>query len=80
MAAGVPVVASTRASLPELIGNAGLLADPSDADAFTAAVMTAATDESTRKRLRDEGRVLASRYTWDRAARGVHGHLSRLAH
>jgi glycosyltransferase involved in cell wall biosynthesis len=79
MAAGVPVVASTRAALPELIGNAGLLADPSDSEAFTAAVMTAATDEPERARLREEGRILASRYTWERAARGVHGHLSRLS-
>jgi glycosyltransferase involved in cell wall biosynthesis len=78
MAAGVPVVASTRAALPELIGNAGLLADPSDTEAFTAAVMTAATDEPERARLREEGRIVASRYTWERAARGVHGHLSRL--
>jgi glycosyltransferase involved in cell wall biosynthesis len=79
MAAGVPVVASTRAALPELIGNAGLLADPSDTEAFTAAVMTAATDEPARARLREEGRILASRYTWERAARTVHGHLSRLS-
>jgi glycosyltransferase involved in cell wall biosynthesis len=78
MAAGVPVAASTRAALPELIGNAGLLADPSDAEAFTAAVMRAATDEPERARLREEGRIVASRYTWERAARGVHGHLSRL--
>ena len=78
MASGVPLVASTRAALPELIGNAGLLADPSDPEEFTAAVMTAATDESLRVRLREEGRILASRYTWERAARGVHGHLSRL--
>jgi glycosyltransferase involved in cell wall biosynthesis len=79
MGAGVPVVASTRASLPELIGNAGLLADPSDSDAFTAAVISAATDSTLRSRLRVEGQVLASRYTWERAARAVHGHLSRLS-
>jgi glycosyltransferase involved in cell wall biosynthesis len=79
MAAGVPVVASSRAALPELIGNAGLLADPADRGAFTAAVMTVATGDATRAGLRREGLIVASRYTWDRAARGVHGHLSRLS-
>ncbi|MFL5840432.1 MAG: glycosyltransferase family 4 protein [Thermoleophilaceae bacterium] len=79
MAAGVPVAASSRAALPELIGNAGLLADPADSAAFTAAVMTAATGGATRARLHSEGLVVASRYTWDRAARGVHGQLSRLS-
>jgi glycosyltransferase involved in cell wall biosynthesis len=78
MAAGVPVAASSRAALPELIGNAGLLADPADSGAFTAAVMTAATGDTTRAELRREGLLLASRYTWDRAARDVHAHLSRL--
>jgi glycosyltransferase involved in cell wall biosynthesis len=78
MASGVPVVASTRGALPEVIGNAGLLVDPSDAEALTAAVMTAAADETERERLRGEGRVLASRYTWERAARGVHGCISGL--
>ena len=77
MAAGVPVAASTRAALPELIGNAGLLADPADADAFAAAVMTAALDERERERLRAEGQRLAARYTWQRAAEAVHGVLRR---
>jgi glycosyltransferase involved in cell wall biosynthesis len=79
MAAGVPVVASSRAALPEIVTGAGLLADPDDWSLFAAAIVTAATDEQERARLRDEGRRVAARYTWVRAAREVDGILSRLA-
>jgi glycosyltransferase involved in cell wall biosynthesis len=78
MAAGVPVIASSRGALPEVVTGAGLLADPDDWGLFAAAVVRAATDEPERSRLREAGRRVASRYTWDRAAREVHGILSRL--
>ena len=76
MAAGVPVVASSRGALPELVGEAGLLVDPVDSDAFTMALLVAATDDSLRLRLIGDGTRVASLYTWDRAARGVHDLLA----
>jgi len=79
MAAGVPVVASSRGALPELVGDAGLTADPDDWGDFAAAVSRAAGDTALRERLRAKGIELASRYTWERTARAVHGHLCRLA-
>jgi glycosyltransferase involved in cell wall biosynthesis len=78
MAAGVPVVASRRAALPEVVTGAGLLADPDDWGLFAAAVLQAATDEQQRARLREHGRQVAARYTWERAAQAIHGILSRL--
>jgi alpha-1,3-rhamnosyl/mannosyltransferase len=78
MAAGVPVVASERAALPEVVTGAGVLADPDDWGLFGAAVVQAATDEQQRARLREHGRRVAARYTWERAANAVHGILSRL--
>jgi glycosyltransferase involved in cell wall biosynthesis len=78
MAAGVPVVASRRAALPEVVTGAGLLADPDDWGLFAAAVLEAATDEQQRVRLREHGRQVAARYTWERAAQAIHGILSRL--
>jgi glycosyltransferase involved in cell wall biosynthesis len=77
MAAGVPVVASQRAALPEVVTGAGILADPDDWGLFGAAVVGAATDEQQRARLREQGRQVAARYTWERAATAVHGILSR---
>lgn len=78
MASGVPVVASNRAALPEVVTGAGLLVDPDDWGLFAAAVVRAATDEQERARMREEGKRVAARYTWQRAAREVDGILSRL--
>jgi glycosyltransferase involved in cell wall biosynthesis len=78
MAAGVPVVASRRAALPEVVTGAGVLVDPDDWGLFGAALVKAATDKQERARLREEGRQVAARYTWERAANAVNGILSRL--
>jgi glycosyltransferase involved in cell wall biosynthesis len=77
MAAGVPVVASSRAALPELVTGAGLLADPADSRLFATALVTAATDEQARAQMRAEGLRVAARYTWERAAQRIHELLSR---
>ena len=78
MAAGVPVVASRRAALPEVVTGAGLLVDPDDWGMFGGELVRAATDEQLRARLREAGKQIAARYTWERAANAVHGILSRL--
>jgi glycosyltransferase involved in cell wall biosynthesis len=69
MAAGTPVVAADRAALPEACGGAALLADPSDPDAFAAALVRAAGPE--RERLTADGRERASELTWQRTAEHV---------
>lgn len=78
MAAGVPVVASRRAALPEVVTGAGVLVDPDDWGLFGAALVKAATDKQERTRLSERGRQVAARYTWERAANAVHSILSRL--
>lgn len=78
MAAGVPVVASSRAALPEVVTGAGLLVDPDDWELFGEELVRAATDEQLRAQLREAGKQIAARYTWERAAIAVNGILSRL--
>src|SRR3954453_8632002 len=78
MAAGVPVVASSRAALPEVVTGAGVLVDPDDWGQFGAAIVKAATDGQQRAELREKGREVAARYSWERAATAVHGILSRV--
>ena len=68
MACGTPVVAANRGALPETCGDAALLVDPDDAEAFAGALVEAATDESTRARLIAAGHARASALTWDRTA------------
>jgi glycosyltransferase involved in cell wall biosynthesis len=68
MACGTPVVAADRAALPETCGDAALLADPHDPEAFAAALVRAATDDAERARLVAAGRERSAHFTWRRSA------------
>jgi glycosyltransferase involved in cell wall biosynthesis len=68
LAAGVPVVASNASSLPEVVGDAGLLVNPYDIPAWTAALQAILDDEGLRDRLAGAGPQRAARFTWDSCA------------
>jgi glycosyltransferase involved in cell wall biosynthesis len=69
MACGTPVLASTTSSLPEVVGDAGLLVDPLDVDAIAGALGRLADDPALRAELAARGRARAAAFTWERAAR-----------
>jgi glycosyltransferase involved in cell wall biosynthesis len=64
MAHGVPVVASDRSSLPEVVGRAGLLVDPGDVAAWAASLARVLDDAEGAARLADAGRARARGFTW----------------
>ena len=64
MAAGVPVIASNRGALPEVVGAAGRLIDPDDPDALAAALGEILGDRSIRARMADEGYRRAQQFSW----------------
>lgn len=68
MACGTPVVASERASLPEVAGDAALLVDPEDVDALAGALRRVLGDPALAADLRARGRRRAALYTWRRCA------------
>lgn len=68
MACGAVVVGSDATSLPEVIGDAGLMAPPTDAGALAAALRRSLTDAALRETLRRRGLERAAGYTWRRAA------------
>ena len=68
MAAGTPVVASTASCLPEILGDAALLVDPADLQAFSTAVQSVLNDPAARDRLIEAGRKRARGFTWERCA------------
>lgn len=68
MACGTPVIASNLSSLPEVVGDAGLLVDPHDARAIADAMVEVCTDANLRQRMREKGLVRASLFSWERCA------------
>ncbi len=71
MACGVPVVASSTTSIPEVSGDAALLVDPDDADAAAAAIRSVLTDDALRQRMIEAGLRQSSMFSWSSSARQV---------
>ncbi|MEX2425875.1 MAG: glycosyltransferase family 1 protein [Thermomicrobiaceae bacterium] len=69
MACGTPVITSNRTSLPEVVGDAGLLVDPDDPDDIAAAMRALLADSDYRTALGETGRMRAQGYSWKRTAR-----------
>ena len=70
MASGTPVLAANRGSLPEVVGDAGLLVDdPTDPDALAGAIVRGVGDATLRRDLRARGLARAATFTWERTAR-----------
>jgi glycosyltransferase involved in cell wall biosynthesis len=68
MACGTPVITSSASSLPEVVGDAGLLVDPHDPDALTDAMATVLSDDRLRSRMRENGLARAATFSWARTA------------
>jgi glycosyltransferase involved in cell wall biosynthesis len=67
MAAGTPVLTSTRSALPEVAGDAALLADPEDTGALAHALVRLTEDEDLRAQLSQLGLERAKKFTWEKA-------------
>ena len=68
MQCGIPVVAARAASIPELTGDAAVLLDPLDVDAWSQAIVTLLEDEERRATLSRAGIHRASQFSWARVA------------
>ena len=73
MTVGVPVIASARGALPEVVGAAGLLVDPLDVSALAAALDRVLSDDQLRARLSVAGTARARRFTWRASADALTG-------
>ncbi|HEV3215086.1 MAG TPA: glycosyltransferase family 1 protein [Vicinamibacterales bacterium] len=71
MAAGVPVVASNRGSLPEVVGDAGLLVNPDESDALASAIRRLLSEPALWQALRQRGLDRARQFSWDQTARDL---------
>ena len=67
MACGAPVVCSNSSSLPEVVGEAGLLFDPTDTAAMTVALRRVLSDQELQTDLRGRALVQAQKFSWRKA-------------
>jgi glycosyltransferase involved in cell wall biosynthesis len=68
MLCGTPVIASNTSSLPELVGEAGLLIDPLDTQAIANAMIRLASDDTLRANLIAKGSAQAQHFDWQTSA------------
>jgi glycosyltransferase involved in cell wall biosynthesis len=79
MACGTPVITSNTSSLLEIAGDAAETADPLDADALAAALVTLATSRDRRCELAARGVERAQQYSWTRTAKEMLALYRRIA-
>lgn len=65
MACGCPVITSNTSAFPEIVGDAGLMRDPLDADGFASDIGTVLTDERLRDAFIRKGIDRAKHFSWD---------------
>ncbi len=78
MACGLPVAASDRNSIPEILGDAGLLFDPTSQSDIVAAITRLLEEADLRRRCSATGLARAELYSWERGARQIVALLEEL--
>ena len=73
MTIGLPVVAAGRGSLPEVLGDGGLLVDPDEPTGFAAVMRRLLEDPVLRREQAARGVARASHFSWDRSAERLLG-------
>jgi glycosyltransferase involved in cell wall biosynthesis len=69
MSCGAPVLTGNLTSLPEVVGDAGLMVDPFDTGALAEGLARLIDDDALRASLRERGLTRARRFDWRDTAR-----------
>ena len=69
MACGIPVITSNTTSLPEVVGNAGILVSPTDINGLASAMIRVLTDSELRNTLCQRSLERTKFFSWDKVAR-----------
>lgn len=68
MACGTPVITSTASSLPEVVGQAGVLIDPADVESLAGALARVLGDTTLQAQMREAGVEQAACFSWPKTA------------
>ncbi|MBI3999904.1 MAG: glycosyltransferase [Candidatus Omnitrophica bacterium] len=69
MACGTPVAASNAASIPEVVGDAGILFDATKVESIASAIKQVLKDSQLKEALRQKGLARAKEFSWEQTAR-----------
>lgn len=69
MSLGCPVITSNTTSLPEVVGDAACLIDPTSVDELAAAMQRLIEDTDAAEELRRKGTSRVAQFSWERCAR-----------
>jgi glycosyltransferase involved in cell wall biosynthesis len=70
MACGTPVIATTGGALPEVVGDAGILVPPGNADALAATIKQLLDDKRAQQWMSEAGiKRVEEKFSWEQAAR-----------
>lgn len=79
MAARVPVLTSNVSSLPEVIGDTGIMVEPESVDSIAAGLAQLCDDYGAARARIPAARERAETFTWDASAQALHGIYQELA-
>jgi glycosyltransferase involved in cell wall biosynthesis len=65
---GTPVIGANISSIPEIVGDGGILVDPLSTTSISEAMIILATDAERRQVLADNARRQAAKFSWEQAA------------
>lgn len=68
MASGIPVITSDRASLPEVVAEAGIMLDPGDVDGLSQAILALLEDSAEHARRVELGLQQSRLFSWEKCA------------
>lgn len=68
MSLGIPVVSSNTSSLPEVVGDTGILLSPNDELAWVRSIKSILSDKTIQKNLSKMGLEQAKKFSWQRCA------------
>jgi len=71
MACGIPVITSNTSSLPEVIGDAGIMVDPTDDKSLSDAMYSVLTDKELWQHMSNNGLQRSKMFTWEKAAKEI---------
>jgi glycosyltransferase involved in cell wall biosynthesis len=69
MACGVPVITTDVSSLPEIVGEAGILVPVNNVEALYGAMIAVLGDEDLRRKMINKGIQRAAKFTWEQTAK-----------